>query len=80
MTFGEAVEALKQGKRVKRSIWGGYWFLMNAAQVSEEDELGYEKMATLLPTIFAVLKDGQGVTVAQPYQNDILAEDWEIVQ
>lgn len=79
MTFGEALERLKQGKKVKRSIWGGYWFLMEKPQVAQVDEQGYVQGADLLPTIFAVLKDGLGVTVATPYQSDILASDWEEV-
>lgn len=29
--------------------------------------------------IIAVLKDSDGIAPAQPYQADILAEDWEII-
>ena len=26
MNFGEALQAMKNGKKVKRKIWGGYWY------------------------------------------------------
>lgn len=70
MTFGEALEALEEGHKVKRSIWGGYWV------IEEWEKSGYEKS---YPLIVAYLKDG-GYAPAQPYQADILAKDWEIVE
>ena len=50
MNFGEAVEALKLGKKVKRSIWGGYWFLAEAPIAGDNKEHN-------MPLIVAVLKD-----------------------
>ncbi|HDR7486375.1 MULTISPECIES: Thoeris anti-defense Tad2 family protein [Bacillus cereus group] len=80
MNFGEALEALKKGKKVTRSIWGGYWFMAEKPHVNVELENGYERNFYTNPMIFAVLKDNGGVTVAQPYQADILANDWMVIK
>ena len=65
MNFGQAVDALKQGKKVARSQWFGYWFIK---QIVPFDE----------PVIIAFCKDGYN-RVATAYQEDILAEDWRIL-
>lgn len=72
MNFGEAIEALKIGKKVKRKVWGGYWFLAENPIVVEGKEHN-------TPLIVAVLKDNGGCAPGQAYQADILAEDWEVV-
>ncbi|WP_144519667.1 Thoeris anti-defense Tad2 family protein [Bacillus thuringiensis] len=80
LSFGDAMNALKEGKKITRSVWGGYWFLSNKPQVAEMLEDGYVKGFDLHPTIFAVLKGMGGVAPAQPYQGDMLANDWMIVE
>jgi hypothetical protein len=67
MNFGQAIELLKQGKKVKRAAWGGYWYI------------DYEFWGDGSPVIIAVLKDDEGRAPAQAYQGDMLAEDWEEV-
>lgn len=62
--FDKAMEALLDGKKVSRAIWGGYW-------VIRDTEFGN--------LIVAELKDG-GTAVATPYQEDMLAFDWRIVE
>ncbi|ETE93221.1 MULTISPECIES: MW1434 family type I TA system toxin [Bacillus cereus group] len=79
MNFGQALEALKQGKKVTRSIWGGYWFLSKNPEVKEELNAGYVRGFQTHDMIFAVLKDNGGVAPAQAYQADMLAEDWVIL-
>jgi hypothetical protein len=69
MNFGQAIEALKEGKKVARSIWGGYWV------IEEWDKIDIGST----PLIVAYLKDG-GFAPAQAYQADILAEDYEIIE
>lgn len=80
MNFGEALELLKQGKKVTRSIWGGYWFMSGSSLTGlERRELAGEKLVmtfSMPNTIIAKLKDGGGYAPATPYQSDILAEDW----
>lgn len=80
MNFGEALQALKEGKKVTRAIWGGYWRLYPAAMIamtgiqSQPDGTGI-----IEDIIVAHLKDGKAAP-AQPYQPDLLAEDWQIVE
>lgn len=82
MNFGEALQALKDGEKIKRSIWGGYWYLAKKSKLLtlpiDENRTFYENDYTV-DIIVAVLKDDAGVAPAQPYQSDLLAEDWEIV-
>lgn len=80
MNFGQALEALKQGKKVARSIWGGYWFLAKNPIAKQDKGKGYyDYFSFENGLIVAVLKDNGGCAPAQPYQADLLAEDWEIV-
>lgn len=65
MNFGEAIAALKQGKKVKRAAWLGYWYMS-------------EFLGT--PTIVAKLRHNEGYAPAQPYQADLLADDWQVIQ
>jgi hypothetical protein len=74
LTFSEALELLKQGKRVKRAIWGGYWFIPQVTvYVCDVVE---EPMSQM---IVAAVKDGS-YAPATPYQADLLANDWEEVE
>lgn len=70
LSFGKALEYLKDGYKIKRSSWGGYWFI-DEKLIGKNFVFGRE-------VIVAKLKDG-GYAPATPYQEDILAEDWEIV-
>lgn len=70
MNFSQALEAIKEGKKVKRAHWGGYW-------KKEEFELyGTNEDGEM---IVAFLTD-KSIAPATPYQADLLAEDWEIVE
>lgn len=81
MNFGEALQALKEGKSIKRSIWGGRWYLAKDAVLSGPSPIGngYKMSCQFSNIIVAELRDRGGVAPAQPYQADILAEDWEII-
>ncbi|MED1948989.1 MW1434 family type I TA system toxin [Brevibacillus centrosporus] len=82
MDFGQALEALKQGHKVKRAHWGGYWFIAEGAYCGEvvNEEIGLCAQHTMNPMIVACLKDNGGYAPAAPYQGDLLAEDWAIVE
>lgn len=71
LTFSEAMKALNQGVKVTRSIWGGFWKIQNV--FTADLELDPKK------SIVAYLKDG-GWALASPYQEDMLADDWMIVE
>jgi hypothetical protein len=85
MNFGEALEAMKQGKKVARSHWGGYWFITNQAvilndvTVNEDTSISAKLGIGMNRMIVACLKDNAGYVPATAYQEDILAEDWGIV-
>lgn len=71
MNFGQAIEALKAGKRVSRSGWNGKGMWL-ALQVPD----AHSKMS--LPYIYMSTVDAQLVPWLAS-QTDVLAEDWGIV-
>lgn len=90
-TFGEALEALKQGKKVARKGWNGkgmYLWLKPAATIKAEwckdpilkdiaEANGGEVEA--LGTICMKTADGKILTGWLASQTDMLLEDWVIV-
>lgn len=85
MNFGQAIEALKEGKRVSRSGWNGkgmFLFLVNGSNliVNREPLLSImgEVEVTYRPHID--MKDAEGKVV--PWiasQTDMISDDWGIV-
>lgn len=90
-TFGEAIEALKRGKKVARKGWNGkgmYLWLKPAATIKAEwckdpilkdiaEANGGEVEA--LGTICMKTADGKILTGWLASQTDMLLEDWVIV-
>lgn len=91
VTFGEAIEALKRGKRVARTGWNGkgmYLWLLPAAQVKAEWCREYHLKALAeanggeiecLGSIRMLTADKKVLTGWLASQTDILAEDWVII-
>lgn len=91
LTFGDAIDALKQGKRVSRSGWNGkgmYLWLLPASKVKAEwckephlkqlaEENGGEVEA--LGSIRMLTADKKVLTGWLASQTDMLAEDWTIL-
>jgi hypothetical protein len=76
--FDLAIRYLKEGRKVKRHNWGGYWFIPKFyVRVYSEvtDRYSYANKM-----IMAKLKNNGGLAPATPYMADMLAEDWELVQ
>lgn len=75
LTYGRAVDmAIHEGKKVTRAIWDGYW--------CKQDIMGLQNES--LPMwqgefLVAVLKGG-GYAIATPYQEDMHATDWMVVE
>lgn len=92
MNFGEALEALKQGKKVAREGWNGkgmYIWLMPAASVKAEwcKEPHLKALAEYnggeieaLGTIRMLTADKKILTGWLASQTDMLSEDWVIVK
>lgn len=91
LTFGEAIEALKQGKKVAREGWNGkgmFLWLKPATAIKSEwckdpilkgivDANGGETEA--LGTICMKTADGKVLTGWLASQTDMLLEDWIII-
>ena len=82
MTFGQAIEALKQGKKVARKGWNGkgmYLFLADTEEMHTKAEIGPARAVAVMPCI--VMKTAQDNL--QPgwlaSQNDMLSDDWTLV-
>ena len=86
MTFGEAIELLKQGKKVARSGWNGkgmFLFLVDGStfKVNRPPLLGIYPEGTEInyqPHIDMKTADDTIVPWLAS-QSDVLAEDWNIV-
>lgn len=87
LTFGLAVEALKQGKKVARKVWNGkrYVFIQEGSVISSDDarnkhlsELGQMEIK-INSHIDMKAADGSIVIGWLASQTDVLAEDWEIL-
>lgn len=83
MNFGEAIEALKKGKRVARSGWNGKnMFLLLIDPYINDQYTVHEKpymVGTLQPYIAMKTADN-GLVPWLASQTDMLAEDWELVE
>lgn len=83
MNFGQAIEALKEGKKVARKGWNGkgmfliyiFPYLNDQYEVTEKEEI----VGTLLPYIAMKTADN-GLVPWLASQTDMLAEDWELVE
>lgn len=86
MNFGEAVSALKEGKKVAREGWNGkgmFLFLVHGSRfkVNRQPLLGiYEEGTEIDYHGHIDMKSAQGyITPWQPSQADMLSDDWQTV-
>ncbi len=93
MDFGDAIRAMKAGKRVARSGWNGkgMWLALSpgaAALPSEKFWAGPNRSyaeeqggaATVLPCITMKTATGEILMGWLASQTDILATDWEVLE
>lgn len=89
-TFGEAIEALKQGKKVQRKGWNGkgmYLWLLPATEVKREwvkdpmllEAFGENDILSCLGSIRMLTATGEVLTGWLASQSDMLSEDWVIL-
>ena len=85
MKFGQAIEALKQGKKVAREGWNGkgmYVIYSSPVALNLERPLVYDsEIGTEKPSLPLILLKTAGYMYV-PWlasQTDILAEDWQEV-
>ena len=92
LTFGLAIEALKQGKKVTRAGWNGkdMWLALSVGSDAllansfwGEHNIEYAKQnggtAKVLPTITMKTATGEILMGYLASQTDMLAEDWVVV-
>ena len=70
LNFGDAVKALKEGKKVARSGWNGkgMWLALQVPDANSKMSLPYIYMSTVDRKLVPWLAS----------QTDVLAEDWSI--
>lgn len=84
MNFGQAIEALKEGKKVARKGWNGsgmfLYYVKAASYPAMMDVIKGEFENDLVPYgAYIAMKTAQGNVV--PWlasQTDVLADDWEL--
>lgn len=80
LTFGQAMdELILHNKKISRKVWGGYWYLESISYDGGEPRESLYRDNYNHVVIMAKLKTG-GYAVANPYQDDMLANDWMIVE
>jgi hypothetical protein len=79
MNFGQALENLKQGKKVARSGWNGkgMWLLLQKPDQNSKMTLPYIYIE--YPKNHVAYPDGSRVPWLAS-QTDCLAEDWSVVE
>lgn len=80
MTFGEAIEAMKQGKKVARSGWNGKGMYLKLVRGCKLDRCFDPDSCPCTDSI--AMKTAQDTVVVGwlASQTDMLAEDWRIVE
>jgi len=73
VTFEKILPQLKNGKKVVRTGWGGAEEYILLKDVDKLDG------APMTP-FFVIQVEGEGLSMFQPTDCDILAEDWEVVE
>ncbi len=72
MNFGQAIELMKQGSRVRRAGWNGpgQWLKLQKRDANSKMTLPYIYISTVQRHLVPWLAS----------QTDMLAEDWELVE
>ena len=86
LTFGLAIEALKQGHKVARAGWNGREMWLKVVNMQQMDaspdypEVAWTDYFVNLPTIAMKTADDKLLFGWLASQTDMLAEDWQIVE
>jgi hypothetical protein len=85
MNFGQAIEALKEGKKVGRSGWNGkgmYLYYVPALNYAAQTDVARKEFGDTVPyQAYIAMKTVQNTVV--PWlasQTDILADDWVVLE
>lgn len=76
VTFGDAIEALKQGKKAARQGWNGKGMFIKLIHAGNATHLGYDMQDCIgMKTANNLMQPGWLAS-----QNDILSNDWVILE
>lgn len=85
LNFGDAIAALKRGKKVARPGWNGkgmYLYFVPANSYPAQTDIAKAEFGDMVPYgAYIAIKTVQGTVEAgwKPSSMDMLAEDWEIL-
>ncbi len=88
MNFGQAIEAMKEGKKVSREGWNGkamFVFLTKGRTIPNDKERSFkhfEEQQEVVLRDHIDMKDAQGGYVSGwlASQTDMLSDDWGIIE
>lgn len=81
MNFGQALEALKQGKRVARKGWNGKGIYIELQRPDANSKMTQPYIYIVTTGLVTDNKDApKGIVPWLASQTDMLAEDWSIVE
>jgi len=87
MTFGQAIEAMKAGQKVARSGWNGkgmfaYYVPANSYPVQTGAAKSHFGEGAMVPynAYMAIKNVNETVSTWVPSVNDVLSDDWSIVE
>jgi len=87
MTFGQAIEAMKDGQKVARSGWNGkgmfaYYVQANSYPVQTGAAKSHFGEGAMVPynAYMAIKNVNETVSTWVPSVNDVLSDDWRIVE
>ncbi len=87
MTFGQAIEAMKAGQKVARSGWNGkgmfaYYIPANSYPVQTGAAKSHFGEGAMVPynAYMAIKNVNETVSTWVPSVNDVLSDDWRIVE
>ena len=76
MYFGEAITAIKLGKKVARPGWNGAGMHIEAQFLDEYSKITHPYLYMTIPDC----SEGTRLLPWQPAQVDIFATDWEVIK
>lgn len=84
MNFGQAIEALKAGKKVARAGWNGrgmFVYYVAGAHYPAQTQIAKDEFGLTVEynPYFAIKNVNRTVSTWVPSINDCLAEDWEVI-
>ena len=75
MDFGQAIKAIKNGKKVQRAGWNGSGMHLEAQFPDEHSRMTFPYLFMVIPNC----QEGTRLLPWQPAQVDIFSEDWSVI-